>query len=64
MSEDGWISWRGGENPVLGKRVDVMWSNGKQTHGGYSEGWCWDTWEPDQDYAEEGDIVAYRVCSE
>lgn len=59
VQEEGWIEWRGGENPVPGERVDTRFRGftiDEQTNDP-SESWVWNH------FGGSGDIIAYRVVS-
>lgn len=58
-TDDGWIEWAGGENPVPGKLVRVTVRQGTKTiFPSKSEKWRWS-------HRESGyDIMAYRVVEE
>ena len=59
MASDGWIDWVGGNNPVPGKKVMLMWRNGgKSSYAFNSEGFIWTHGESTHD------IIAYRVVEE
>lgn len=56
VTDDGWITWNGGECPVSGDtKVKVMFRDGD--HGGEvvagSVDWA--------HYGSDGDVIAYRV---
>ena len=58
---DGWIEWNGHENPGFypekeGTKVEVMVRDGGRDSGFSVEDWRW------QDFGNDGDIIAYRVC--
>jgi hypothetical protein len=55
---DGWIKWRGGENPEPGKSVAVRFSNGEVIKCLVSGIFYWDH------RGTAGDIVAYKVVEE
>ncbi len=61
MSE--WIEWKGGECPVPGKKVSVMFrgaGTGAESGPGLAEVW---DWEHDGEKFN-GEIVAYRIIKE
>lgn len=58
---DGWIEWRGGENPLpVGTRVDVKLRNLSDGMGpgmrASSYRWTWGS-------SGRDDIIAYRICT-
>ena len=55
---DGWIPWRGGENPVKGERVDVKFKGGDCLFNLLSTNFDW--WHN----RSARDIVAYRIVKE
>lgn len=51
----GWIEWSGGENPVPGQKVDVLFRTGVRRADYSSDAWTWT-------YGTNlTDIIAYRV---
>lgn len=54
--KEAWVLWHGGENPVLGKWVDVKFRSGEIA---YCENSCLYYWG--HDYLTDSDIIAYRV---
>ena len=58
--EEGWISWHGGENPAVGKRVDF-----KTTWTGEDGPANWASSNLDWKHnGGNGDIVAYRIVKQ
>ena len=56
--EDGWIPWRGGENPVKGERVDVKFKDQGCLFNLFSTNFDW--WHN----RSARDIVAYRIVKQ
>ncbi len=54
-TNDGWIKWNGGENPVPGKIVEVKLRGGHQSTCHKSEDETWYV------VGDNYDIIAYRV---
>ena len=58
--EEAWTVWRGGENPVPGKRVDVKYRDGVVASDAFSDCVGWDR----ALLGYGSDIIAYRVVKE
>lgn len=58
--EEAWTVWRGGENPVPGKRVDVKYRDGVVASDAFSDCVGWDR----ALLGYGSDITAYRVVKE
>ena len=56
---DGWIEWKGGENPAPGSRVEY------KCRDGYTSKWDADklAWSHSVSKTSSGDVIAYRVVS-
>jgi len=60
LTDEGWIEWHGGENPVPGARVEAKYRKGKN-HSAESN---WLSWaHPWSSEGDEQDIIAYRVVT-
>lgn len=55
IDNDGWIEWKGGDNPAAGKRIQVQFRKAKTNDAEPSEHYRW--YHHQNDY----DIIAYRV---
>jgi hypothetical protein len=55
---EGWISWHGGENPAVGKRVDVKYKGQDCLVNLFSVGFDW------RHKGSDSDITHYRIVKE
>ncbi|MEY6739530.1 hypothetical protein AB9B63_15910 [Escherichia coli] len=56
--DEGWVIWMGGDNPVPGKYVDIIWRDKTISCDEFADHYDW------QKSGIDSDIIAYRVVGE